>query len=114
MNHELPGTDQLLGSQLDPDARLWAAFATAGSTEAVCRGWLALQCRNLPGVSGAMLLLARPGGSFQPMAVWPDPSQDFNFLRPIAEECVKTGAPVVHRPPHESGATGLHIAYPFL
>jgi multidrug resistance efflux pump len=58
--------------------------------------------------------LARPGGPFQPVAMWPDASQDFSFLRAIAEECVKSGAPVVQRPPHESGATGLHVAYPFL
>ena len=114
MDHELPATEQLLAAQLDPDARLWAAFATAGSTEAMCRSWLALQCRSLPGVSGAMLLLARQGGPFQPVAIWPDASQDFTYLRAVAEECVKTGAPVVHRPPHASGATGLHIAYPFL
>jgi hypothetical protein len=114
MNYELPDSDLFSGSQLDPDARLWAAFATAGSTEAVCRGWLALQCRSLSGVSGGMVLLARQGGPFQPVAVWPDASQDFTFLRPVAEECVKTGAPVVLRPPHDSGAAGLHIAYPFL
>ena len=114
MNQPSPGIDQLSGARLDPDARLWAAFATAGNTEAVCRTWLALQCRSLADVSGAMVLLARPGGPFQPVAVWPDASQDFSFLRDIAGECVKTAAPVVHRPPHESGATGLHIAYPFL
>jgi RND family efflux transporter MFP subunit len=114
MNYELPGDEQLSASRLDPDARLWAAFATAGSTEALCRSWLALQCRSLPGVNGAMLLLARQGGPFQPVSVWPDASQDFSFLHAVAEECVKSGAPVVHRPPHESGAAGLHIAYPFL
>jgi RND family efflux transporter MFP subunit len=114
MEHDLSDFAPLPGAQLDPDARLWAAFATAGSTEAVCRSWLALQCRSLPGVSGAMLLLARQGGPFQPVAVWPDAAQDFSFLRAVAEECVKTSAPVVQRPPHASGAAGLHIAYPFL
>jgi hypothetical protein len=114
MSDELPELDEAVGTRIDPDARLWAAFATAGTTDAVCRSWLALQCRSLPGVSGAMVLLSRPGGPFQPVAIWPDASQDFSFLRAIAEECVKTGAPVVHRPPHDSGATGLHVAYPFL
>jgi RND family efflux transporter MFP subunit len=113
MNFEVPSLEQLSG-QLDPDARLWAAFATAGSTEALCRSWLALQCRSLTGVTGAMLLLARQGKPFQPVAVWPDASQDFTYLRAVAEECVKTSAPVVHRPPHESGATGVLVAYPFL
>jgi hypothetical protein len=114
MSDELPHLEQTITSPVDPEARLWAAFATAGSTEAVCRSWLALQCRSMPGAGGGMVLLARPGGPFQPVAVWPDASQDFSFLRAIAEECVKTGSPVVHRPPHDSGATGLHVAYPFL
>lgn len=114
MTYDFQEADILKGGQIDPDARLWAAFATAGSTDALCRSWLALQCRSLPGVSGAMLLLARQGGPFQPVAVWPDTSQDFSFLRNIAEECIRTSAPVVRRPPHEGGATGVHIAYPFL
>ncbi len=105
---------ELSGTRFDPDARLWAAFAAAGSTEALYRSWLNLQCRNLPGVTGAMLLLTRDGGPFHPVAVWPDASHDFSFLRPVAEECVKTGAPVVHRAPSEAGAASLHVAYPFL
>ena len=98
----------------DTEARLWAAFAAAGSTEAVHRSWLALQCRALDGVDGAMLLLARPGQPFAPVAVWPDSAQDLSFLKPAAEACLASGEPVVLRPPHDSGATGLHVAYPFL
>ncbi len=113
MVQSIPGLEHLEG-RVDPEARLWAAFATAGNSEALARSWLALQCRSLSEVDGAMLLLSKPGGPFQLVAVWPDSSQDFNFLKSIAEECVKTGAPVVRRPPHEGGATGLHIAYPFL
>ena len=105
-----PRTD----ARYDPDARLWAAFAAAGSIEAVCRSWLSLQCRTLDAVDGGMLLLARPGSPFAPVAVWPDASQDLSFLKALAEECVKSGEPVVKRPPHDSGASGLHVAYPFL
>lgn len=112
MDHAVGGLEQQGG--IDPDARLWAAFATAGSTEALCRSWLALQCRSLADVEGAMVLLARPGKPFAPVAMWPDAGQDMGFLRGVAEECVQTAAPVVRRPPHESGATGLHVAYPFL
>ncbi len=103
---DLPGV-------VDPDARLWGAFATAGSTDAVCRSWLALQCRNLPGVDAATLLLSR-GGPFQPVAVWPNASEDLGYLRPAAEQCLATGEPAVLPGPHESGATGTHVAYPFL
>jgi len=98
----------------DAEGRQWAAFAAAGSTEALCRTWLALQCRSLPGVDAAMLLLARPGGPYTPVAVMPDASQDFGYLKGAAEACLKSGLPLVQRPPHESGAGGLHIAYPFL
>ena len=102
-----------LNPGLDPDARLWAAFASAGNTEAVCRTWLALQCRTIPGVQSAMLLLSQ-GGPFRPVAMWPDAAQDLSFLRPVAEQCLKDGAPVVRYPPHESGAAGIHVSYPFL
>lgn len=99
---------------IDQEARLWAAFAAAGSTEALCRSWLALQCRKLAGANAAMVLLARPGAPFAPVALWPDAAQDLSHLRGVAEECLRTAAPVVKPPPHEGGATGLHIAYPFL
>lgn len=102
-----------LGTALDPEAPLWAAFATAGNTDAVCRSWLALQCRLLPGVSAATLLLSR-GGPFQPVAVWPDARQDLSFLKPVAEQCVQSGEPVVLRPTPGAGDTGIHLAYPFL
>jgi multidrug efflux pump subunit AcrA (membrane-fusion protein) len=108
------GTAAAPGPQIDAESLLWAAFAAAGSTEALCRSWLSLQCRTIDGVDGAMLLLARPGQSFAPIAVWPDAAQNLEFLKPVAEECVSTGAPVVMRPPHENGAAGLHVAYPFL
>ena len=107
--------DQMTGTvETGAEGRLWAAFATAGSTEAVCRSWLALQCRSLGGVDNAMLLLQQPSGQFAPVAVWPDASQDLSYLHGVAEICVQTGEPVVQRPPHGSGATGLHVAYPFV
>ena len=102
-----------VGAALDPEARLWAAFATAGNTDALARAWLGLQCRQIAEVHGAMLLLSH-GGPFRVAAVWPDASQDLSFLRAVAEQCLKDAAPVVRRPPHEGGATGVHVAYPFL
>ncbi len=107
-------SDRTTAARPDPEARLWTAFATAGDTDAVCRSWLALQCRMLPGAAGGMLLLTQPGGPFRPVAVHPDASQDFGYLREAVEECVRTAAPVVRPPPHDNGAAGLHIAYPIL
>ena len=66
---------------LDGEARLWAAFATAGNTDALCRAWLGLQCRQIAEVQGAMLLLLQ-GGPFRPVAVWPDASQDLAYPPP--------------------------------
>ena len=105
--------DDLL-TMLDGEARLWAAFATAGNADALCRAWLGLQCRQIADVNGAMLLVQQQGGPFRPVAVWPDASQVFAYLRPVAEQCLKDAAPVVRRPPHAEGAGGIHVAYPFL
>ena len=77
--------DDAPGSVLDPQARLWAAFATAGSTRTLCRSWLALQCTAIEGVERAMLLMARPDGHFAPVAVWPDAGQSFDDLKATAE-----------------------------
>ena len=102
-----------LNAAIDPEARLWAAFATAGTMDAVCRTWLALQCRSLPGVTAGTLLRSR-GGPFQPVAVWPDASHDLRYLQAAAEQCLKDGEPAVLRPPHAGGTAGIQIAYPFV
>ncbi len=52
------------------DRALWAQFAEAASAEAFCRSWLALQCRMIEGVSGALVLLGPPDrGPFSPIAL---------------------------------------------
>ena len=103
--------DTVPGGALDPEQRLWASFAAADSTRALCRSWLALQCRTIEGVERAMLLMTRPDGLFAPMAVWPDAAQSFDDLKPAAEACLAKGVPSIQRPDHQAG---LHIGYPFL
>ena len=98
----------------ETEARLWATFAGSGSTEELCRAWLALQCRSLPGVDAAMLLLARPGQQFSPVAVFPDSAQNFSLLKPAAEQCLHSGLPLVLRPTPAAGPAKLYVAYPFL
>jgi multidrug efflux pump subunit AcrA (membrane-fusion protein) len=95
------------------EARLWAAFATADTADAVQRSWLALLCRRLPGACAGVLLRAEPGGAFAPVAVWPNPSRDFGHLRAVAEECISSGHPAVRADPTETGPNAIHIAYPF-
>ena len=103
--------DAAPGAALDTESRLWASFAAADSTRALCRSWLALQCRTIEGVERAMLLTMRPDGLFAPTAVWPDAAQSFDDLKPTAEACLGTGAPSVQRSDHPAG---LHVGYPFL
>src|SRR5262249_22397528 len=63
-------------------------------------------------VEAGLLLMAEADGRFVPAAVWPDASQGVGHLRHAAEEALRTRAGAVLPPPHESGATGLHVAYP--
>lgn len=107
--------DQTLdGAAAGAEPRLWAAFAVADGSIALGRAWLALQCRLLDGVRRGMLVAAPAGGSFQPVALWPQGASRPVHLQPLAEQAVRAGEPVVHRPPHEDGAETIRLAYPYL
>lgn len=100
------------GALLDHDeSRLWLRFTAADTTDSFCRSWLALQCNSVTDTQVAVLLLQQEG-RFAPVAIWPDASQGINHLRAVAEEALRTGAAVVRPPPHDDGATGLHVAWP--
>lgn len=92
----------------------WTDFATAEGMDALGRSWLALQCAGLEGVLRAMLVVARPGGPFQPVAAWPTAGTALAGLQPPAEACIRSGEPEVCQPPHEDGGDGVRVAYPFL
>jgi len=92
-------------------ADLWAEFAVADGMDALCRSWLSLYCRNVTHLSRAMLVVSRPGGPFQPLAVWPSSLTDLTGFQGVVERCIRTGEPEVE--PQETGA-GTHVAYPFL
>lgn len=56
------------------DQTLWTTFREAGSGPASLAAWLAIQCRQIPGVQAAVLTLGPPGtGPFAPAAEWPVP-----------------------------------------
>ena len=93
----------------------WTDFATADGMDALGRSWLALQCAGLDGVLRAMLVVARPGGPFQPIAAWPTPGTALAGLQQPAEACIRSGEPEIRHPPHDGDAgDGVRVAYPFL
>ena len=97
---------------------LWTQFAEATTAEAFCRSWLALQCRTIDGVSGALVLLGPPDrGPFSPAAVWPDPRRSMKFLAAAAEQAlVERRGLFVRREagsePDASPHPRYHVAYP--
>jgi len=102
----------------DQEQVLWADFAGATSVEAFCRGWLALQCRMISGVTGGLILVeAADHGQFAPAAVWPDRRRNLTHLTAIAEQCLKECRGLAQTrdvEPSGGGVPGVRheIAYP--
>jgi biotin carboxyl carrier protein len=102
-------------SPLAGDDDLWSRFVAAPSADAFCEAWLALQCGQVPGATGALLLLRTPdGGPFAPVAVWPEATKDLTHLSAVAEQALRERRGVVvdsaaGAPP---GTEVLQVAYP--
>ena len=92
---------------------LWTQFAEAASTETFCRSWLALQCRMIEGVSGALVLLGAPDrGPFSPAAVWPDPRRNMKYLAAAAEQAlIERRGLLLRREPGSAPETPPHLHY---
>ncbi len=96
----------------DDTADIWNVFSTPGSDAQFCRAWLALMCRQLPGiVAGVVLFQSGEENTFHPIAVWPEVVRDLSFLGTVAERALVEGRGVVHRPDSESEQY-IHVAYP--
>jgi multidrug resistance efflux pump len=118
----LPGTPRgetvagALAAETGSEQVLWTRFVEAATTAAFCQAWLALQCRQIQGVSGAMALLGRHDtGPYSPVAVWPYPQRNLEHLTGAAERALRERRGVVV----EGGTTGpgglpasVHLAYP--
>ena len=90
---------------------MWRVFSEPKSDEQFCQAWLALLCRQLPGVSaGVVLFQATEANTFLPVAVWPEVARDLSYLGKVAERALIEGRGVVHRP--ENALDHMHIAYP--
>ncbi len=102
----------------DAEGALWAQFAQAGTPEAFCQTWLALQCRMIPGVSGGLVLLGTSDrGPFSPTAVWPDVRRSMKYLTPTAERALveRRGLLLRQEPGGDPGVPSrerFDVAYP--
>ena len=106
-----PSQAQVLddGRLTDNENLLWARFAEAGDLPAFCQSWLAIQCRQIAEVSGAIILLKRSEHtSYAPIAVWPDVRRDMQHLTATAERSIRDKAGVVTA----NDAERFEIAYP--
>lgn len=101
----------------DSDWQSWTRFADAKSPEEFCQSWLAIQCRQIEGVAGGLILLGPPGkGPFKPVAVWPDMRNDMRHLSSVAERALVERRGLLEKMPPDSepsdSSTRYHIAYP--
>ncbi len=102
----------------DPDDRFWQQFAQAETPKAFCQSWLPLQCRLLPGVRHAMVLLGTPDqGPYTPAAVWPDARISMSHLAGTAERSLRERRGLLVGPEDSPAAAGrdaetCQIAYP--
>lgn len=96
---------------VEEDNAMWHAFSSPGSDTHFCQAWLALLCRQLPGVlSGVVLLESPEANTFVPVAVWPLAAGDLSFLNKVAERALSEKRGVVHR--SEDEPKHVHVAYP--
>ncbi len=107
-----PGASSNLVYESAHDAALWATLASTTDSEEFAQSWLAIQCRLLPAVEGALVLLLSPAGdTFVPAAVWPDIRRDMSYLSSAAQRALEERRGLV-----QSGAetpdSGHHVAYP--
>lgn len=98
---------------VEDEAEIWRAFSAPSSDEQFCQSWLALLCRQLPGVAaGVVLFQSTEANTFLPVAVWPEVARDLSFLGKVAEQALIEGRGVVHRPENASEQQHMHVAYP--
>jgi multidrug resistance efflux pump len=97
---------------LEQQSDVWQTFANPRSDGEFCQAWLALLCRQLPGVkAGVVLYQSDEANTFVPVAVWPDVTRDLSFLGKVAERALTERRGVVHRPENNADAH-VHVAYP--
>ena len=110
-------------SVVDPEestseSALWRDFAEAATPEAFHRGWLAIQCRMIPGVgTGVVFAAPSPGARFAPTAFWPEGRRSSVHLGEAAERAVSERRGIVLKREAGDDATTSNrerydVAYP--
>jgi RND family efflux transporter MFP subunit len=88
----------------DPDHAAWRVFAEAATPEAFYRGWLAVQCRQVPGaLSGVVVLSAPDTGRYAPAAFWPEGRRNVRHLAEVAERALTERRGLVIPRPRPAG-----------
>ncbi len=95
----------------------WRQFAEAATQEAFCSSWLSLQCSQIDGVAGAVVLLGSPdeGRPFTPIAFWPDRQRDLKHLAEVAERALAERRGLILKRPSPNGngkGPRYDVAYP--
>jgi hypothetical protein len=115
---EQPENEPRNDREVQENQDLWRRFAEATTSKAFCESWLSLQCRMLPGIRSALLLLGIPDtGPFTPAAVFPSASHSVTHLAGAAERSLKErrGLLIRNDPSIQGGdalVAGYHVAYP--
>ncbi|MCX7891794.1 MAG: efflux RND transporter periplasmic adaptor subunit [Burkholderiales bacterium] len=107
------GAAYAAGQDAAQDSALWAVLAGATDEREYCQSWLAIQCRLIPGVGGAVVLVRQESdGAFVVAAVWPDVRRDMSYLSGTAQKTLAERRGLVV--PRKSGDAiqGFEIAYP--
>ena len=95
------------------ESALWAVLSGARDANQFCQSWLAIQCRLIPAVGGAVVLARKEAdGPFTVAAVWPDVRRDMSYLTKTAQQTLTERRGLVV--PRRSGDAiqGVEIAYP--
>jgi RND family efflux transporter MFP subunit len=92
LRHSRPGQTELAGGTQSfaiLDQALWQKFRNASGPDEFVEAWLALLCRQVPGIIAGVAVLGEPDvGPFTPVAYWPDKSVVGISLSAIAEKSI--------------------------
>lgn len=103
-----------IDSTTEPDAEsaIWIQFAQSTTVDTFCQSWLAIVCRLIPDVSGAVVLLGQSTSApFTPKAVWPHLKADISRLVPIAQRALTERRGLLV-PTEHSNQKCYEVAYP--
>lgn len=101
----------------DSEWQHWAQLGETTSVDEFCQRWLAIQCRQIEGITGGLVLLDTRGtGPYKPTAVWPDVRNDMRHLSAAAEQSLVQRRGLLIQHPADAEANDphnhYHVTYP--